>query len=245
LYDVDVDRKYKKHYSDAIESLGIKRVKIVLVFELLIALSLMYFLYTMGHFITVLLALLGLFFCFSYSANPLRLKARGVLSPVPVIVGLYSLPVLAGWFLFSNPLLSYFIVFVVGYALMNEGFTLVNTCEDYSEDKKEGIKTWAHIFGLKRTLTIAFMFALGGIVCILALLFKITTMKLSLDLTYLSSLLLVGISTITILFSSIEVYGIGRAEDLEKSAKAYGPKMPKWFMITRYPLLLIAVLLLM
>jgi len=110
-------------------------------------------------------------------------------------------------------------VFVAGYPLMNSGFTLVNTSEDHSEDAAEGIRTWAHLFGLKTTLIIAFLFAVGGFLSVLALGFRFAAMGLSFDLKDITTFLLIGILSSAIVLSAIEVHNIGIADDVEESAK--------------------------
>lgn len=235
LYDINVDKKYKKYRSEAVERFGKGNLKVVLFIEIMMAISLIMFLYLNGAYYTVLLSMLGLFFCIAYSAPPLRLKGRGFLSSIPVLFGLYTLPLLAGWFLFSNFLEPYFVMFVIGYALMNEGFTLVNTCEDYAEDKEEGIITWAHMLGLKKTLTVAFVFTLCGFLSITSLFF------IFMDSFTMLIMLFLGLSILMLLKSSIDVYKTGQGNDLERSAKIYARKMPEWFITTRYPLLFIAL----
>ncbi len=234
LCDLKVDGKYKTYLSNAVKSMGIKNVKIILVLELLLISFLIAYLFQGGYFITALLSILGLFFGISYSMEPLRIKKRGILSPVPVLVGLYTLPILAGWFLFNYSLPLHFLLFVAGYALMNEGFTLVNTCEDYSEDREEGIKTWAHVFGLKKTLLLAFLFSTAGFLCLAPFLFGAKSLS---SISYLMLIILsLGIS-----HASKEVYLVNKGKDLEEAAKKYAPKMRIWFMMTRYPLLFTAL----
>ena len=242
LYDLRVDKKYKKYMSNAVEAIGIRNVRIIVLLEFILISYLLFNLWSFGHTNTVIISILGLVFAISYSVEPLRIKKRGFLSPFPVFIGLYTLPVLGGWFLLNNTLPLYFIAFLIGYALLNEGITLVNTCEDYSEDEKENIKTWAHIFGLKNTLLIAFIFTLFGGIAIASSLLSILLQTLS-SLWFISSVFVV-ISAIVIFKTSIEIYNINKSSDLEISAKKGAKKMPKWFMMTRYPLFFAALILL-
>jgi len=230
LCDLNVDEKYKTYMSNAVKSIGVRNIKIILVLELIIIFSLIFYLFLEGYVFTSLISLLGLFFGISYSMEPFRIKKRGILSPLPVLIGLYTLPILGGWFLFNNSLPPHILLFVVGYALMNEGFTLVNTCEDYSEDKEEGIRTWAHVFGLEKTLLIAFIFSIAGILCLIPFLVRLNSIS---PISYL----MIIISFFGIMCASKEVYLVRNDNNLEESAKKYAPKMRTWFMMTRYPLL--------
>ena len=230
LYDRDVDRHYKSSLFHAIEVLGIKRVKILIFLELVLSSLLISLLYMRGHLITTILSLLGLFSGYIYSAAPPRIKAKGFFSPFPVLIGLYMFPLLGGWFLFENSFTAYFILFVIGYAFMNEGFTLVNMCEDYCEDEKEGIRTWAHVFGIKNPLAIANFFTAFGYLCFFSLLF------IFLNLNAFLAILFLFIFIFALTYSLKDVLNAFHAKNPQESSKKYGKKMPLWFVITRYPL---------
>ncbi len=243
LCDVHVDRKYKRYMADAVSILGKGTVKSIIVVEGIIAVFLIWLLYMWGCTTTAILALTGMLFGIIYSAEPFRVKRRGVWSPMPVFVGLYMLPVLGGWFLFKDTLPMYVMVFVAGYALLNEGITLVNTCEDYGEDWSEGIRTWAHVFGLRTTMKIALVFTFtGGLIAVASLLnhyFSSLTNSVVLFTISMVSAVLVVMVIINI---SRKIYLAGSRWDIERAAKTCASNMAKWFMTTRYPLLLIAAL---
>jgi 4-hydroxybenzoate polyprenyltransferase len=232
LCDMDVDGRHKKYMSNAAKSIGSKNIKIILGLELILVFYLMYLI--RQHTITLTISLLGLFLAITYSAKPFRIKSRGILSPFPVLIGLYTLTVLGGWFLVNNTFPFHLILFLTGYALMNEGITLVNTCEDFSEDEKEGIRTWAHIFGLKKTLIIAIIFTSLGLLTLISIFIKTITISFL-------TLVLGLISIFTILSTTKQIYNISKSNNLERSAKKYAPKMGKWFMMTRYPLFLVVL----
>ncbi len=250
LYDVEVDEKYKKHMSHSVNELGKSNVKKIITTEAIAAFLLMFYLFSMGYYITSLLALSGLLFGYMYSAEPLRVKKKGFWSPFPVLIGLYTLPVLGGWFIFQNTITFYILVFVVGYALLNEGITLVNTCEDYKEDNEEGIKTWAHVLGMEKTIRIAFLFTfIGGLLAVLGVLLKPIMIGWSYYAT-ISTFVFIALgvlNTFLILKTSKDIYDVPEMGDLERSCKLAAKNMPKWFITTRYPLLImsIAVLLLL
>lgn len=234
LYDRDVDRHYKIHLYEATELLGLQTVKYILAVEMIVALIITLFFYINGYFITSILSLLGIGIGIIYSAIPPRVKACGIFSPFPVLFGLYMLPILGGWFLIKDVVNFYFIIFLIGYAFMNEGFVLINTCEDYAEDKIEGISTWAHVFGLRRTLHISFAFALTGILCLPIIVKKALPFV---DIWSMASLLFTILFIIFLVVSARDIYNASKG-DVEKSVKIYAKKMPIWFMSTRYPLFL-------
>jgi len=237
LFDVEVDGKYKRYMSDAAKSFGLRNLKIVLVAEFLIIIYLLYWLLAGSYLITVAISVIGFLCGLSYSAEPIRIKKRGLWSPLPVLIGLYTLPVLGGWFLFQNSLPFYFVIFVLGYAFINEGITFVNTVEDHSEDEKEGIKTWSHLLGMKNTLRIAAVFSVVGLGTVVSLFFNFLNMSFV-------SVGLLFISAVTILVVIKQVNHVRKAGDLEKSAKTHAKKMPKWFVMVRFPLLFLVLSLL-
>jgi 4-hydroxybenzoate polyprenyltransferase len=233
LFDIEVDSRHKSFMSRAAQSFGTRNLKLLLGFELLAILWLVSWLFSEGYLLTAIISLLGFVFGLIYSAEPPRIKKRGFWSPFPVLIGLYTLPLLGGWFLFQNTLPPYFLLFVAGYALINEGITLVNTVEDHSEDEQEGISTWSHIFGMRNTLALAFIFSALGFGTVISL--------FSLPSISLITAGLLALSTLAIFIVVRQVAAAGRADDLEKSAKLHARKMPKWFVMVRYPLLITAI----
>ena len=243
LCDYNVDRKYKRYMSESVDILGKRLIKIFIAVGFSISVLIILYFVTLGRIATSVCGVLGIISAITYSAEPFRIKKRGFLSPFPVMIGMYALSPLGGWFVLRDGVDPLFIMFVVGYALMNEGFTLVNTCEDYSEDKAEGIKTWAHVFGLKRTLQIATIFSFCGLLSIIYLGYRI---YLSFDgLKNVPNILLLILSGILLLKAAFEVNDVRKGEDLEQRAKLYGKKLAKWFVSTRYPMMLTALLILL
>jgi 4-hydroxybenzoate polyprenyltransferase len=242
LYDYDVDRRYKRYMSDSIDTLGKKPLKIILVLEFFIALILTGYFFSLGFYITGAAAILGILGAISYSAEPIRIKKRGLVSPLPILL-LYMLPLIGGWFVFKQTLEFSFVIFLLGYALMNEGYTLVNMCEDYSEDQDEGIRTWAHIFGLKKTLTLAYFFAISGMLCVFALGYNLYLEFVGLRST--PALISIIFAAVLIFMAAIEVGQVRHGENLEERAKVYGKRLQRWFMMTRYPLMVASILLLL
>jgi 4-hydroxybenzoate polyprenyltransferase len=240
-YDYNVDSRYKTYMSKSVDILGKKLLKKLMAIEIIIACIIIIYFISLGHIITGIAGIIGIIGAIIYSAEPIRIKKRGIISPLPILL-LYTLPLIGGWYIFKNHLEISFIIFLFGYILMNEGFTLVNVCEDYIEDKKEHIVTWAHILGLKKTLTFAFIFSICGIFCIIALLINLFYYNTFLNIFGFISIIF---SLVLILFASFEVFNIRTEDDLIESVKRYGVNLQRWFIMIRYPLMISAFILLL
>jgi 4-hydroxybenzoate polyprenyltransferase len=242
-FDYEVDKKYKVYLADAVDALGKKTIRILLIMEAILISALIIVLIIYGYLIVGIIATLGFLSSIIYSSTPLRLKKRGILSAIPVIIGLYLFPVLGGWLMVSPIFTIFSIIFICGYALINEGITLVNTAEDYNEDLSENIKTWAHFFGIKTTIRLASILTLlGGVSCIIGLLLKLLP-YISSNWSFIIGCVFFGISILTITFTSKDIYQVGQEADLKESAKIHARKMPKWFILTRYPMLFTTIFL--
>ncbi|UCF07705.1 MAG: UbiA family prenyltransferase [Thermoplasmata archaeon] len=245
FFDVNVDKLRKRELAAATLHFGKTRMGVILFSEALMAILLSLFLLFYGHWEVALLSLLGLYFGWAYSSPPLRIKGKGAIGPLPIVLGVYVLPIVAGYLLVDKVLTFTFLGFVAGYAIMNLGINLVNTCEDFSEDRKLGIRTIAHTLGLRSTLDLAFFSTLlGGALAMLCLLGR------GYDIIIISfpgsslAILFFATSVMTVFMTSKEILVVGQAHDLERSAKKHAIKMPKWFVITRYPMWLFALTLL-
>jgi len=244
LNDLEVDEKHKNYLSKAVKSIGISKLKILVTMELIFAGIIIISLCILKKEIIYLLAFLGITCGYIYSTPPLRVKKRGILSPLPVMFGLYFLPVIAGWFIVTNQISAFIILFGMGYALIMQGITFINTCEDYKEDMISGILTFAHVLGIRKILLLGSIFVLiGGFMdLVLILSFKISPFKIKNILSILALILIVFFLG-SIINISKNLYFVGTSKDPFALSKKEAAKMRIWFLITRYPALLISLLL--
>ena len=243
LNDLEVDKKYKKNLSDAVKSLGIPTLKKIMRIELLIAGIIVISLCFLKKDIIYSLAFLGVMCGYIYSAPPIRMKKRGILSPLPVMFGLYFLPIIAGWFIVKGRLSVYIIAFGLGYALIMQGITFINTCEDFEEDKTSGIHTLAHVLGVKKTLYLGSFFVLvGGFIDVGLISYTVKPANIGI-MPFITILVLVAFLFGTILHIAKNLYFLGKSNSALVLCKKHALKMPKWFLATRYPLFFICLLL--
>jgi 4-hydroxybenzoate polyprenyltransferase len=244
LADADVDSKFKKRMSEAVRSLGGTRMRAILVCEALLAAGSIVGLALLKKNIIYLLGVSALGIAYVYSAPPLRIKRRGWLSPLPVMFGLYALPPLGGWYLVRGRLSGFILVFALGYAMLMEGITIINTCEDYPEDESSGIRTLAHALGIRRTLVLgAWLAGIGGIMD-LALLLGTKAVGAALGPMTLAVIGVLGSLYAWTVASIVRVlWRVSRSDDPAGQSKTQAKLMPGWFLKTRYSLFFMALLL--
>ncbi|MHA1695848.1 MAG: UbiA family prenyltransferase [Candidatus Helarchaeota archaeon] len=244
-YDRDIDIKYKVKLARAVDNLGKENIRVILIIETCLIMILSGYLMLVGYVIVGIFSVIGWVISTSYSAAPIRVKKRGYLSALPIIIGLFMFPYINGWLMIKLNFQVYGIIYLIGYILLNEGMNLINTAEDFDEDLSENVKTWAHVFGLKWTFKIALIFTvIGGVCCIWGLLIKLLSSQIYLYNVSFSSAFII-MSSIFILKSSWDLYSIGKRDDLRKAAKENAYRMPFWFASTRYPMLLAALFILL
>ena len=232
-YDRDVDRLYKKDLYFATERLG-KRLNYIMATEAVSGLTISLILILRGRWITGSLGVLGLFLAYAYSSPPFRVKRRGLISPVPVMVGVYVLPIIAGYATISTEFPVLFWAFLTGYFFLNLGINLVNAAEDADVDSRAGIETLAVRLGVKRTLGIAVLSQVMGLLAPVSMFLYLNDNCLIVLAFFLLSLF----KAVQVLY---EIYGIYTADDPLKAAKEGGKRLPAWFVGTRYPLLFMAI----
>jgi 4-hydroxybenzoate polyprenyltransferase len=248
LTDKDVDARHKKRMSEAVRSLGEKRIKAILAVEAVLALALAGLLAVLKRDAIFWAGAATLGLAFIYSAPPLRIKKRGWLSPLPVAVGLYALPPLGGWYLLRGSLNSAIVLFALGYALLMEGLTIVNTCEDHPEDEAAGVRTLAHALGIRRTLVLGSrLAAIGGIGTVGVIVVTAAGARGGPSLPGGMALIIAGALVIyyglSVISAARVLGGLARTEDPAAECKLRARLMPAWFLKTRYPLLFIVLLL--
>ena len=230
-FDRDVDILKKKNLARSIDTLGASNVRTLMIFETFVISILIGYFFFQGYPIVALLAAIGWFFGFAYSADPIRLKGRGLLGPIPVNLGVYVLPILAGHLVMDKDPSQGFLLFVTGYLLLNLGINLVNVAEDYDVDKKRDITTIAHKLGIGKTIKTASLTSwIGGAVIFLTLFPLIDD--------FLTGIIFI-IMFIAIIFTSMDITLIIFSNDIHKYAQKKGKRLPLYFISTRYPMVLL------
>jgi len=230
-HDRGVDSLEKKHLSDSVDTLGFGVLKKIMIMEILFIFVLsVYFIYR-THLIVALLGSLGLLFGYTYSSPPLRLKSRGLIGVIPVNLGVYVLPILAGYLIIDQNVTLDFLLFILGYALLNLGINLVNVAEDHDVDKRCDIFTIAHKLGIRKTIGTASLTTILGSLIILSMLF--------IQINNIYSVIFFFLLLTTMAFTSLDISTTLLKQDIETAVKKKGKRLPLYFISTRYPMILI------
>jgi 4-hydroxybenzoate polyprenyltransferase len=165
LADRDLDARYKKHLSDAVYALGLPFVTAQIVVSALAALGIaVHLAFALNRWLLVPVVIVGLLLGAAYSVEPVRLKGRGIWH----LICLWLI-VLFGPMLFISLLLRSFpsaglLVFAAAYATIQMGIILVNSAEDYPEDREAGVRNTVVAYGLVASMNGAVaMVAAGGL----------------------------------------------------------------------------------
>jgi 4-hydroxybenzoate polyprenyltransferase len=164
-YDLDLKDPRKKNITDAVDSLGKNKIKILLIIEFLITLALVsIFIYVTNNPWLLVMWIIGISLGWIYSAPPIRLKARSWLAPVSLILVLGIFPVLFAYFTFTTAMQPFFLLALGGLAMTIYGVIIPTEIRDYFGDKTMHIETMTVHLGLvKATVACIVLISLGGV----------------------------------------------------------------------------------
>jgi 1,4-dihydroxy-2-naphthoate octaprenyltransferase len=171
LADRDLDAIYKPHLTEAVDGLGVRGVITQAVVSALAALALtVHLALVLDRWLLVPAVVLGLFIAYAYSVGPFRLKGRGLGQLAFYWLGLFTGPMIFSALLFTSwPSLPVLAV-AVAFGMVQTGVILINTAEDYPEDRAGGVRTAIVALGLRRGIDLALVLTLiGGVALLLAL----------------------------------------------------------------------------
>ena len=176
LADRDLDAVYKPHLSEAVYGLGVKFVTFQVIASAVIALALAaHVSWQLDRWLLLPLVAVGVVLGAAYSVKPVQLKGRGLLQLFCLWMIIFVGPMLFIGLLVSAVPSVTLIIFAAAYGALQMGIILVNTAEDYPEDKNAGITTTIVALGLNRGISLAMwltVFGTIGVLVFLAVLFR-------------------------------------------------------------------------
>ncbi|HLZ13285.1 MAG TPA: UbiA family prenyltransferase [Candidatus Acidoferrum sp.] len=163
LADRDLDAKYKPHLSRAVYNLGVPFVTWQVILWAALALAIAAHVSWMLHRWQLLaLTAAGLALGAAYSIEPFRLKGRGLAQLVCLWLIIFVGPMLMIATLFGAWPSRGVVAFAMAYGAVQMGIILVNTAEDYPEDRDAGVHTVIVTLGLVRGIGLASALTLLG-----------------------------------------------------------------------------------
>jgi 4-hydroxybenzoate polyprenyltransferase len=164
-YDLDVRDGTKKGLVQAMSQLKRSTLRTFMALELAVSLGLLLILvWIQAKPFLLLFWAVGVFLAHSYSAPPIRLKSRGVLAVITLLLVLSVLPVTFIAYVFTTTLSYAFFLFLFGQALTVYGVIVPAEIRDYFGDKKNSIVTFTVQLGLtKASLLGITLLGVGGI----------------------------------------------------------------------------------
>lgn len=253
LYDYALDLKddRKKELVQALDSFGHKKVKVILMIEFLVTLTLVSISAIIYQkWLLLPLWLVGISLGIVYSAPPLKLKARSWIAPISLMVVLAICPVLFAFYIFTFEINLFFLLALAGLALTVYGVIIPTELRDYFGDKAMNIQTFTVGLGLSRS-------ALLGIVLLsVGSLFTGTALLLewSANQQLWLSVFLLGIplSVLFVLGKFRQLYSLSKnyeasernRSDLREKIVNLSSDNPKWIMIVTQTYSILSILLL-
>jgi 4-hydroxybenzoate polyprenyltransferase len=148
-YELDLKDPRKKNLTDAVDTFGKQRIKILLTVEFIITLTLVIlFMYVNNNPWLLLMWIIGISLGWIYSAPPIRLKARSWLAPVSLILVLGIFPVMFAYFTFTTIVQPFFLLALIALAMTIYGVIIPTEIRDYFGDKTMRIETMTVHLGL-------------------------------------------------------------------------------------------------
>jgi 4-hydroxybenzoate polyprenyltransferase len=168
LADRDLDAVYKPHLSRAVYNLGVPFVTFQVILTAVLALAVAAHLSWMLHRWQLLaLTSVGLALGAAYSVEPFRLKGRGLAQLVCLWLIIFVGPMVMVATLFDMWPPPGLIAFAMAYGAVQMGIILVNTAEDYPEDREAGVRTVIVTLGLSRGIGLASTLVMAGSIAML------------------------------------------------------------------------------
>ncbi len=242
--DYKLDSIYKSHLSNAVYELGKKNVKAQIIGSGILALVLTCIIaITTQQLYLIPLTLVGTFIGLQYSVKPFKFKSRGI----------WQLLCLWG-IIFFGPMLYTAIItngfpggaemlLFAGYGFHQMGIIMLNTAEDYTEDKASGLNTIIIKLGLHRALNFAYSLVItAGILMQLVVAWLLYTHHVAWYFYGAIGIFTLGWATIVKEYRVIMVkVNACNEEAAIEVVKKNGMKVPRWLNIGAYSFLAVVV----
>ena len=163
LADRDLDAHYKPQLTEAVYGLGVRGVIIQSVVSAAAAILIsLHLAWLLNRPLLVPLVICGVLLAWAYSVEPVRLKGRGLWQLVFYWLGLFAGPMIFVAAIFAWPIAVEVILFSLAFGLLQTGVILVNTAEDFPEDRELGVCTVIVYTGIRNGMRLALILTVIG-----------------------------------------------------------------------------------
>jgi 4-hydroxybenzoate polyprenyltransferase len=244
--DYELDAVYKTHLSNAVYELGKKNIFRQMIATGIIALLLTVYLAISTHQLYLIpLTIAGGFIGLQYSVGPFHFKSRGPWQLLClwgiIFFGpmLYISIVIQG---FPSPLL---LTLFAAYGFHQMGIIMLNTAEDFTEDRQAGLHTVIVALGLHRSMHFArgligvSGLVLQGVFIGLCRQYGIPLYGFAIVLVFTAAWIYILAGFSRIIRKIRDKDEVKATEDLKKN----GMKVPEWLKLAAYSSLLVTLVL--
>jgi 4-hydroxybenzoate polyprenyltransferase len=249
--ELDSMDERKKQLVEATSSFGVNRLKIVLVIEFALTLILVFlFMSIQQKPILLLLWIVGICLGCAYSLSPVRLKSRGWLAPVSLILVLAIFPVLFAYYTFTTEMNPFFLLSLTGLGLTVYGVIIPTEIRDYFGDKATGIETMTVRLGLVKASFLGIVLLTTGAI--------LTGTAFLLEWTYRQHvwlsvfLLAIPVAVIFVLGKFKRIYYLSKEHTSSKSQTSVSEEIvslsannPQWIMLVTQTYSAMSIILLL
>lgn len=247
--ELDSRDERKKQLVEATNSFGVDRLKRVLIIEVALALVLVFlFMLIQQNPILLLLWVVGISLGCAYSLEPIRLKSRGWLAPISLILVLAFFPVLFAYYSFTAAMNPFFLMSLTGLSLTVYGVIIPTEIRDYFGDKAMGIETLTvHVGLVKASLLAMALLATGAALTMIAFLLEFTYAQhpfLSIILVAIPVAAFVVLKEFKKLYSLSKKYMISESNSIGEEIVRLSAHNPQLIMIITQTYSIISIVLL-
>jgi 4-hydroxybenzoate polyprenyltransferase len=237
LADRDLDAVYKPHLSEAVYGLGVRFVTFQVIASGALAIILsIHLAWRSDRWILPVLVVAGIILGAAYSVKPVQLKGRGLAQLVCLWLIIFVGPMSFVALLVGAAPSVTIILFAAFYGILQMGVILVNTAEDYPEDRAANIRTTIVALGLRQGITLAFWSVIAGAVGVLWTLDTLFLQRTE-NLYWLTALLPVVAACLYVTNDILKLKRAIKPAALDESieiVKQTAKKVPLWITIVAW-----------
>lgn len=234
LSDYDADKKFKSYISDTIDYFSEKKVKRMIMIEIILVSAV-----TIGLTVVreqpllLILWLLGLFFAYAYSGKPFNFKSRTIMNPITLALVLYLIPMLFSYLLIAGEFHSLSVITILIFGVQMVPMFFMDEISDYEEDIEANVMNPCVKFGRRKTIIIAIV--IGSISNVAMLIYWFTNISHDSSLKILFFFIALLFFTFVIL-DFVRIYRISEPSLIKNGVKLMKLKKsihtPVWLMGT-------------